>query len=144
MAAEAVVFFDPKRAESMPERRKRGGHLVSKHRYLAAQFDAFLADDYWLTLARHANGMADKLADTLRKAGLQIVWPVEANLVFALVPEMLDKKLKAAGAAYYIRRPDMLADNTSVSDKGLLARLVTSFATTENDIENFVRLIQNG
>ncbi len=143
MAAEAVVFFDPARAAFMGERRKRGGHLISKHRYLAAQFDAFLADDYWLTLARHANGMADRLADGLRRAGLQIVWPVEANLVFALLPQELDKKLKAAGAAYYVRSADMLPAEIRQEDI-VLARMVTSFATTEEEIENFIQLIQNG
>jgi threonine aldolase len=141
MAAETVVFFDPARAAAMPERRKRGGHLVSKHRYLAVQFEAFLADGYWLRLARHANAMADRLADVLRAAGIEIVWPVEANLVFALLPEDLDRRLKAAGAAYYVRRSDMLAGNT-VKGGGLLARFVTSFATTPEDIENFARLIQ--
>jgi threonine aldolase len=144
MAAEAVVFFDPARAEAMAERRKRGGHLVSKHRYLAAQFDAFLSEDYWLTLARHGNAMADRLADGLRKAGLQIVWPVEANLVFVLLPEHLDRKLKAAGASYYVRRADMLAGTKSAGNDGLLARLVTSFATTDEDVQKFIRLIQNG
>jgi threonine aldolase len=144
MAAEAVVFFEPARAEAMAERRKRAGHLLSKHRYLAAQFDAFLTDDYWLTLARHANDMADRLATGLREAGLQLVWPVEANLVFALLPEHLDRKLKAAGASYYVRRPDMLAGSTSAGGDRLLARLVTSFATTDDDVQNFLRLIQNG
>src|SRR6266700_6733954 len=61
LAAEAVVFFDPARAAAMAERRKRGGHLVSKHRFIAAQFDAFLADGLWLRLAAHANRMADRL-----------------------------------------------------------------------------------
>ncbi len=40
LAAEAVVFFDPARGADMAERRKRGGHLVSKHRFIAAQFEA--------------------------------------------------------------------------------------------------------
>ena len=62
LAAEAVVFFDPARAAFMAEHRKRAGHLLSKHRFLAAQFAAMLADDMWLTLARHANLMADKLS----------------------------------------------------------------------------------
>src|SRR5262249_54968521 len=47
LAAEAVVFFDPARGAKMSERRKRGGHLVSKHRFLAAQMEAYLADDLW-------------------------------------------------------------------------------------------------
>src|SRR5690606_14464440 len=38
LAAEAVVFFKPAQAAGMASRRKRGGHLLSKHRYLAAQF----------------------------------------------------------------------------------------------------------
>ena len=70
MAAEAVVFFDRELAANMAERRKRAGHLLSKHRFLALQFEAFLANDCWLRLARHANAMADRLA-----AGLAAVGP---------------------------------------------------------------------
>ncbi len=62
LAAEAVVFFDRELAANMAERRKRAGHLLSKHRFLALQFQAFLANDCWLRLARHANAMADRLA----------------------------------------------------------------------------------
>ena len=65
LAAEAVVFFDTARAAFFAERRKRAGHLLSKHRFLAAQFDAALAEDRWLKLARHANAMADRLAQKL-------------------------------------------------------------------------------
>src|SRR6202043_3035490 len=97
MAAEAIVFFDPTRAIAMAERRKRGGHLLSKHRFVAAQFDAFLANDYCLTLARHANEMADRLAAALTDIGVPTVWPVEANLVFVLLPKSLDKRLRDAG-----------------------------------------------
>ncbi|HML15333.1 MAG TPA: beta-eliminating lyase-related protein, partial [Xanthobacteraceae bacterium] len=75
LAAEAVIFFDPARAKGMPERRKRGGHLLSKHRFLAAQLDAYLNDGLWLDLARHANRMADRLAQGLRAAGIKPVWP---------------------------------------------------------------------
>src|SRR6202030_2285436 len=76
LAAEAVVFFDPARAAAMAERRKRGGHLISKHRFIAAQFAAFLADGLWLRLARHANTMADRLAAGLAGFGIEPVWPV--------------------------------------------------------------------
>ena len=136
LAAEAVIFFNPATAAFFGERRKRGGHLLSKHRFVAAQFLAYLADDRWLDLARHANAMADKLADALTAIGLRPVWPVEANLVFVVVPRALDAKLRAAGANYYVRSSDSLdtgADN-------VLIRLVTSFSTVEADIERFVNL----
>lgn len=136
LAAEAVVFFDPKLAAMMPERRKRSGHLFSKHRFLAAQFDAFLANDYGLKLARHANDMADLLAAKLGAAGISILWPVEANLVFAAMPKALDAKLRAAGAAYYVRRSDGLPEDQ------VLVRMVTSFATRKEEVEQFTALMR--
>jgi threonine aldolase len=136
LAAEAVVFFDPTRAKFMAERRKRAGHLLSKHRFLAAQFAAILADDRWLALARHANLMAEQLSAKLAAVGLPPVWPVEANLVFIAMPRAIDARLKAAGAQYYGRT------NTSLKldPNQTLARLVTSFATKEDEIERFVQL----
>src|SRR5262249_4787734 len=106
LAAEAVVIFDRAKADAMHERRKRGGHLLSKHRFLAAQLQAFLADDNWLTWARHANGMADRLAKGLAAAGIAPVWPVEGNLVFVVLPQHADARLRAAGASYYARDSD--------------------------------------
>ncbi|MGB6538567.1 MAG: low specificity L-threonine aldolase [Xanthobacteraceae bacterium] len=140
LAAEAVIFFDPARAAFFAERRKRAGHLLSKHRFLAAQLAAFLADDLWLKLARHANAMADRLAGKLEALGLPPVWPVEANLVFVVLPRALDAKLKSAGARYYLRPSSGLA----LAEDRVLARLVTSFATQDDEIERFVDLCRKG
>ena len=136
LAAEAAIFFNPAAAASFGERRKRGGHLLSKHRFIAAQFLAYLADDRWRDLARHANAMADKLSAALTAIGLEPVWPVEANLVFVVVPRALDAKLRGAGASYYVRNSDSLATGPD----NVLIRLVTSFATVEEDVERFVDL----
>ena len=103
MAAEAIVIFDRAVADTMHERRKRGGHLVSKHRFVAAQFAGFLADANWLTWARHANRMADRLAHGLARHSVAPVWPVEANIVFVVLPPAADARLRAAGASYYAR-----------------------------------------
>jgi threonine aldolase len=139
LAAEAVVFFDPQRAAFMAERRKRAGHLLSKHRFLAAQFAALLADDKWLALARHANFMADKLSAKLAAVGLAPVWQVEANLVFVVLPRALDVKLKAAGARYYARTSAGL----KLGPDQILARLVTSFATQDDEIDRFAHLCKD-
>jgi threonine aldolase len=128
LAAEAVVFFDPARAAMMAERRKRAGHLVSKHRFIAAQLEAFLADGLWLDLASHANRMADRLAP---------VWNVDANLVFVLLPQDLHAHLQSAGAQYYWFHSDSLPEGRDIPAGHVLARLVTSFATTDADIEAF-------
>src|ERR1700730_18391962 len=136
LAAEACMVFDPARAAFMAERRKRAGHLLSKHRFIAAQMAAYLADDCWLLLARHANAMADRLAQGLKSVGLTPVWPVEANLVFVSLPRALDLKLKAAGANYYVRP----SENLDLGADRVLVRLVTSFATQAAEIERFVNL----
>ena len=136
LAAEAIVFFDPARATFMTERRKRAGHLLSKHRFFAAQFDAILAKDLWLDLARRANAMADRLAGKLAAIGLAPIWPVEANLVFVALSCALDARLKAAGARYYARRSESL----DLGVDRVMVRLVTSFATQESDIDRFTDL----
>ena len=136
LGAEAVVFFDPAKAAFFGERRKRAGHLLSKHRFIAAQLLSYLENDRWLSLARHANAMADRLSEELAAIGLKPVWPVEANLVFVVLPAVLDAKLKAAGARYYVRA----SDSVDPGPDRVLARLVTSFSTERQDVERFVDL----
>jgi threonine aldolase len=135
MAAEAVIFFDPAKAGDIEFRRKRAGHLWSKSRFLAAQFDAYLADDLWLRLAAHANAMARRLADGLAGIdGVTLIHPVEGNEVFATLPEGMAGRLLAAGARFYpwIYPGDATAGGT--------IRLMTFFCTRDEDVESFVSL----
>jgi threonine aldolase len=140
LAAEAVVFFDPARTKGMPERRKRAGHLLSKHRFLAAQLDAYLADDLWLDLARQANRMADRLAEGLRAIGIESAWPVEANEVFVPLSADADRRLKAAGALYHPWLVGSLPAGFVIPPDATLTRLVTSFSTTEADVDQFIAI----
>jgi threonine aldolase len=144
LAAEAIVFFDPARGAQMDDRRKRGGQLVSKHRFIAAQFEAFLADDLWLKLARHANAQADQLAARLTAAGFAPVWPVEANEVFVVLPQRVDARLKAAGASYYPWVSQGLPDGMTVAADAVLVRLVTSFATSDAEVARFGEIAAAG
>ena len=142
LAAEAVLFFDPARGTGMSERRKRGGHLISKQRFVAAQIEAYLADDLWLRLARHANAMADRLAAGLAAAGFAPIWPVEANEVFAPLPLRVDARLRAAGASYYPW--DVLPNGIALPSDAVLVRLVTSFATTADEVDGFFTMARAG
>jgi threonine aldolase len=83
--------------------------------------------------------MADKLAARLAAVGLAPVWPIEANLVFVVLSRALDAKLKAAGARYYGRTNTGL----KLGPDQILARLVTSFATQEDEIDRFVHLCKD-
>lgn len=140
LAAEAVVVFDPVLAGTLAYRRKRSGHLLSKARLVAAQLDAYLADDHWLANARHANTMAKRLSDGLVAVpGIDLAWPSEANEVFAILPEGVDAALRAAGFAFHPWSARALAPGRSVGNGRVLVRFVASFATEPGAVDALVR-----
>jgi threonine aldolase len=98
LSAEALIVFDPALAETIAYRRKRGGHLLSKGRFLAAQLLAMLRNDVWLRNARSANAGADRLAAA---AGSRLLLPVEANEVFVRVTSQEATSLRAKGFRFY-------------------------------------------
>jgi threonine aldolase len=141
LAAEAVIFFHSTHAAHFATRRKRGGHLVAKGRFLGAQFTGWLRDDDWLELARTANLRAAQLAEGLsRTFDVRLVWPTEANEVFAILPKSIDAKLRAAGCYYYEWNPASLPPGESVAPDEVFVRLVTSFATTSEEVSEFLDL----
>ena len=130
LGVEAVVIFDPAKAWEFELRRKRGGHLFSKHRYLSAQMLAYLTDDLWLRLARHANAMGTRLAGGLiAKPGVQMRHPVGANMMFPEWNTGTHAQLESQGAVYY--RMNAQAGREA-------ARLVTSWSTNPEDVDAFL------
>jgi threonine aldolase len=130
MAAEAVVFFDKSLADEMPYRRKRGGHLFSKMRFLAAQFDAYLTNELWLRHARHANEQARRLSEGLAKLpGARLLHPVEANEIFIALPEPVISRLEQAGFQFY----------RWIEDGPGILRLVTAFNTDPAHVTEFLQ-----
>lgn len=141
MGVEAVVIFDPAKAREFELRRKRGGHLFSKHRYLSAQMEAYLTDGLWLRLAAQANAAAARLSSALLAAPqTSLVHPCEANSVFAAFPRAGHRRAQAAGAAYYLWPGDQSMEGPD--DDALAARLVCSWSTTEAEVEAFAALIR--
>jgi threonine aldolase len=133
MGAEAVVCFDPALGERLGYLSKRGGHLVSKMRFLAVQLEAYLKDDLWLANARHANAMAERLARAFEyTGGIEFAHPVQANEIFVTLPEAVIAQLEAEGAGFY--RWGSPEPNT--------IRLVTSFNTEPEQVDAFVDAVK--
>ena len=134
LGVEAVILFNPEKAWELELRRKRAGHLFSKNRFLAAQMLAYLTDDLWLNLARHANAMGAALAAglaTIQSATLR--HPVEANMLFPEWPAGTNARAFAKGAAFY----DFPAPKGREA-----ARLVASWSTTEADVKNLIAALR--
>lgn len=139
VAAEAIVFFDRALATDFDYRLKRTGHLTSKARLYGAQFSAWLADDHWLDLARVANGCAERLRRELAEFdGARLAWPCQSNETFVVFRRSLFDALLAAGVSMYEWYATAMPEGDSLADDEVLARLVTSFATTDADIDALV------
>jgi threonine aldolase len=101
MLGEAVVLLRPEVAAAAPYLRKQSLQLASKGRYLAAQFEALLTGDLWRRAAEHANAMAARLAAaTAGVHGVRITQPVQANVVFAILPPGVAERLQEEWAFY--------------------------------------------
>jgi threonine aldolase len=136
LCAEAVVFFDPARSRDFERRRKQSGHLWSKLRFVSAQLLAYFEHGLWLDNARHANAMASALAKGLRTvAGASLLQSVDANEVFVALPEATVAALERQGFEFY-RWP------LSAPPSGVAIRLVTSYATPQAHVDEFLAAAQ--
>jgi len=136
LCAEAVVFFDSALAQNFERRRKQAGHLWSKLRYLSCQLVAYLEDELWIENARQANAMATRLAAGLSKVeGARVLQAVQANEVFVALCERRIAALERAGFHFY-RWP------LCAVSEGAAIRLVTSYATRAQDVDDLLREVQ--
>lgn len=132
MFGEAVVFAPHLPVDAVKYMRKQTTQLNSKMRFAAAQFIALLEDDLWLKNALHANKMAKKLENALASVRqVKITQKVEANGIFAIVPPHWIAPLQKQFFFYVW--------NAALSE----VRWMTSFDTTEQDIETFIQFLHN-
>lgn len=130
MFGEAVVVLNRDAARGMIYLRKSSMQLASKMRFVSAQFEALLAGDLWLRNARRANAMAALLAETVRAIpGVTVTRPVQANAVFAMLPRAVADRVRKRFRFY------------TWDEATGEVRWMTSFDTTESDIEAFAAAI---
>ena len=142
IAAEAVVFFDPKHAANAGFIRQRAGQGFSKNWFIAAQLLAYLEDDHWLDLARHANAMAGRLAAALRRsAKVRLAYEPAGNELFAIMENGLSEKLRGAGAVFYPWGADSLPVEERPGAGETMVRLITTWQTTGDEIDRFAALL---
>ncbi len=127
MMAEAIVFFGGSGGPGVRELKKRGGHLLSKGRFVAAQIRAMLNNDLWLDNARAANAGAATLAAA---CGDRLMHPVEANELFVHLTEAERAALRSQDFAFYDWGPDsarfVTAWNTRAEDAAALGKAIAA------------------
>jgi threonine aldolase len=130
LGAEAVIFFDKQLSRDFLYLRKQGMQLASKMRFIAVQFEALLSGDLWRKNAEHANQMAALLKKEVGKIPkVKVVYPVDANGVFAQIPRQAIPKLQQR---YFFYVWD---------EKQSIVRWMCSFDTTAEDVKQFAALL---
>lgn len=131
MIGEALVCFREELSADLKYIRKQGMQLGSKMRFVSAQFNRLLTNELWLENASHANQMAQLLADGMKKIpDITITQPVESNAVFDTLPQaQLQKLQKLHAFAVWNKQQGEI-------------RLITSFDTTQEDIQLFLADLQ--
>jgi threonine aldolase len=138
MGVEAAVIFDKALAWEFELRRKRGAHLFSKHRYLAAQMGAYLEADLWLDMAGAANDACARLARGLRQVpGAEFHFEPQANIIFAAWSRAGHRRLHEGGGSYYLWNSSL---DGGPEDEAITARLVTDWSADDAGIDRFVSL----
>ncbi|MGV3548593.1 threonine aldolase family protein [Rhizobium sp.] len=138
--AEAIVCFNKEDAAAIPHLRKRGANLFSKSNFVAQQFQAWLENELWLDLARHANAMAAKLADAVRAAeGVRLAWETGGNQLFIVMSDEKAESLRAAGATFY-DWDTPAGMESAIGPNERIRRFITSFATRAEDVEKVAAL----
>jgi len=132
MYGEAIIFFNKKYSEDFKYRRKQGMQLASKMRFISAQFERYLTDNFCLELAAHSNKMAKILEKEVRNIlGIKITQPVQSNMVFAVIPKEITEALQKE-YFFYVRN--------EIKNE---VRWMCAWDTTEEDIMGFTHVLKN-
>ena len=110
---------------------KQRGAVLAKGRLLGVQFQALLEDGLYFDLARRANALAFRLRDGITALGYSFPTASPSNQQFPVLPNATVAKLQEMGYEFEIDHP--------VDDSRTCIRLVTSWATPETAVEDFLR-----
>ena len=124
---EAVVIFNRELGKDFEFRCKQAGQLASKMRFITAPWTAMLRDGAWLRHAGRANACAKHLEEALRKRGMEISFPRQANSVYVQMSGTLAQQLRAKGWRFH-----------DYPDAGGY-RLMCSWDTQTSDVEAFLQ-----
>jgi len=134
LLGEAVVFNRPELALDFDYAIKQKGALLAKGRVLSIQFLALFKDDLYLELASKANSFAMRMAKAFKDKGYSFLTESTTNQIFPILPKSVIQAL-SLNYQFYIWKeidPDYAA-----------IRLITSWATDETEVANFINDILN-
>ena len=125
LCGEAVVFPRGNAPRHFMNIVKRHGALLAKSRLAGVQFDALFTDNLYMKIARHAIDMAMKMRQIFTNAGI----PLRDSSTNQQFVELTNEQMK------HILKEVLFETWEPIDADHTLCRFVTSWATTERDLE---------
>ena len=132
LIGEAIVINNDKLKEDFPFHIKQRGAMLSKGRILGVQFLELFKDDLFFDLAKHSNVMASKLTKAIKANGFKMSSNSTSNQIFPILPNQLIDELEKKFEFYRWSKID---------NEFTILRLVTSWATEESKVDEFIEVI---
>ena len=135
------MFFNPESADGFEYLHKRAGHVFSKSRFVAAQFEGYFQDGGWLKTASYANSLAVRLAQGIEQKGGWLLAPVQANEVFPVLKRDQVDQTESRPGRCSTRCLCRVMNSKCRRPNEVALRLVTSFATPGDEVSAFLDLL---
>ncbi len=129
LLGEAIVICGKDAQKDFRYHLKQRGALLAKGRVIAAQFIALFENDLYMKNAKHANEMAQRMAEGIKSRGYSFLTESATNQIFPILPNSVIEKISKNYEFYVWAKLD---------DAQSVIRLVTSWATTRESVDQFV------
>ena len=129
LIGEAIVINNPKLNEDFRYNIKQKGGMLAKGRLIGIQFSEMFKDNLFFEMGKHANKLAEKLADGIKAKGYSFLTEPSSNQIFPILTNDVIQQLEENYEFFVWEKID---------EKKSAIRLVTSWATLENEVDQFL------
>jgi threonine aldolase len=134
LLGEALVICRDDLKEDFRYMIKQRGALLAKGFVTGIQFEALFMDGLFYELAQHANNMAERIADALKSCGYEFYASPCSNQLFPIMPNDKVEKLSQEFSFNH---------QAKIDETHSAIRLVTSWATTEENVDKLIEKLVN-
>ncbi len=134
LLGEALVICNKELQSDFRFLLKQKGAMLAKGFVVGVQFAELLRDGLYWRLGEHANAMATKIRLALVELGVEFLVESPTNQLFVIMPGEIVEKLQCAYDFKVLER---------YTDGKCLLRLVTSWATQEECVDEFVEFVKS-
>lgn len=134
LCGEAVVFTNRQAHKHFFSIQKQHGAVIAKGALIGLQFEALFTDDLYLQLSRHAIKMAKRMRQMFEKKGFEFFVDSPTNQQFVILPDTVVERLsQQVEFTHWGKAPGHRT----------ICRFVTSWATTDEELNELERILNN-